>query len=412
MNQDYKLKYQITSSGYYLFPILMFFIVLLLPLKTVLIQDKVFLYRFIKIVILSGFIFIITLRLFILKNLKFYIDEKLILVYFIIAVISNFIINRQYNPHSIGNPIEVILLYLGLSSFFIIRDDSDNKEITQVFKVFSFIPLIHFMGGLLIIKSKVLFNTPFLGLTWNPNFFGLLSFTGAVSALITSIFQEKNSQRTGSIIYLIIFSFNVLATFLSGSRGAILALLIFTIFVIIYSIKKRQFKMKYILMIVLFIFIITTTLFITKIYLFSLLKFYKGISARLRLHFWIDYFIDLYKNFDIVTFLFGKGFSATINNHYPKYSMHNIFLSVLGRYGVINLAIITYIFYRRTVQSLVSGNYYFSFAIISFIISSLFDSQIMIDNLNVPVFFFFMILVKTRNSEQAIDINKPDKEDI
>jgi hypothetical protein len=374
-------------------------VVLLFPLKTTLVQNKDFLYKSIKAVILFGFLPVLYIRFFIIKSKAIFLEEKLIFIYFAIAVISNIIINNQMVIHSVGNPVETLLLFLGLSSYFFILNDENNSIKLHIFKIFSIFPLLHILVELYNRKTGQLFSTPFKGLTWNQNFFGFISLTGFISAICAAILLSKKNKKGTKIIITISF-INFLGVFLSGSRGSILGATIYFLFIFIWIIKNQMIRKRVIYYVFLLSIIFILIIYNFDIYKLSFLKFNKKNYIDLRFIFWINYFKDFISNISLKVLLFGKGFTGIINTSHPHHSMHNILISILGRYGILNLLIMLYIFFKQIIKLHTSGFHYLSFAVISILVYSFFDSQILIDNLNLPVFYFFTILLMPRNEDK------------
>lgn len=308
---------------------------------------------------LSIFMFLI----FKIRKIKF---DKSIVPLLLIFVLS--VLSLNYSI-SVENSINYILILIGLllsRIFFDNCDKKDNKIPTKVFYLFSFIHVIAtiiylvFPSFIQTIDKIILTNK---GYTYNVNLYrygcyaGICSDHGA-NAIFISIFLaiaiEKvfNKSSVKNIVMLIL---GIIALFLTGKRGYIIACAIALIITFIYYNKDNKQLIKKFLSIVSLVGILVIILNTIPATSFVFERFTELSNEGNVLNGREETYRNLLQNISRNPIL-GSGINTTtiINKGNDG---HNIYLQIFSELGIFGFFSLLYLILKNLIQVFKTKNY-------------------------------------------------------
>ncbi len=339
------------------------------------------------------------------NGLTFRIDEKLIFVFITLMIFSGILSGEQLYVN-IVEPLIIGFSYLCISSFWIIHKDK-KFLIIILYTVF----IISILNILLIIIPDInslaasksvnefivlINNKNNFGIPINPNRFGYSLLIGFLSSTSLFMYYKIKKGYMISILFFLHSCIFIIFILVSRCRNCILSSFIFSIVVlfILFNDIKEIFNKKWFFILLSAIFLI----FIAGIIRTGLLdiiieKTLKTGSSK-RIDIWIIFLKDQFNNFDIIKFLFGKGYAAKTNILVLKLtSLHNVILETWGRYGIIAsivfISVITYIMvlgFKNKHYRILAG------IVLSFLVYSFFEDMLFFTFFWIEDLFFLFVL--------------------
>lgn len=298
-------------------------------------------YQLITIFVLAlgFFLVVINLRNKLLLN-KFLKDckkNRLIYILCMLLLITSFINNIRYSFINIGSILTIISMIISIYIFYIFipiiiipNYDKYIKSLVLLITFFSFISIIIYFNGSFLGYNATYYKR-ISSIFFDPNYFGTLAALGVI--LCYSI--KKNVK-----FYFLI---NLLGVYYSGSRMAMIALLIVSI---IFYFYRKKLTVKRI--VAFFIMIGVIYLFINFLFNNDYFRVYQGLSSR----------DDLWNiSFDLILKepLYGYGYGSVgtlMKSEGAKNgSSHNSYLDQILMYGIPYFII----YFSITLKSLVRG---------------------------------------------------------
>lgn len=335
----------------YLFSILIF-------LNPFFITQKYFLFFRYKLLVIQILIFLITILFFISSQYKFNKNKQIHLLIAILYLLYNVIrtLFSEYPFYGLDllvYLIPAIILFIILSQIQI--NKSERNLIAGAF-VFSFV--ISIIPGYFLQSHTVVCFTR-LSLNWaNPNYYAsyLLIHISLFAYLWKVSFRKNQKRNVRKYLFLLLFILTILFLLWTQSRGGFLAFIImFTILILIYSIKKAKLKLLIIsIMIILVLFIglyytfqsirPTTIIFRERIYksTFEYIKdfWFSGSGVGTFAHYFPKYRLSDYKLIgqeDIITHTHNEFLEQWAETGLIGLLLFIAFIVIIMRYGLKNI---------------------------------------------------------------------------
>lgn len=316
-------------------------------------------------------------------------QRELVSLFFYIMILFVYLINFKYVLKRISNLILFIMitfLVIILFNYILYPDNFKYIDIVSiVFSVFSFFSFIFYTS----LKNKDIFFILFIQSVYIQSFFSILYF---LSIYFNNTFFYSMSYsyyifpllllliwkmfKSFKIIDLFLFLLNLMFLIIIGSRGPLVAVMIFLIILFVNKIIKFRNKSQFLINVSLVTFLFLLIININKIiiYLINILSNH-GIKSR-AISLFLDPSADFSSGRDILYYytlnyinkrpILGYGIlgDRKVLHAYP----HNIFLELLMQYGIIigSLILITLlglIFYRFLKKSNNKEKYFFAFSL-------------------------------------------------
>ncbi len=357
------------------------------------------------------------------NGLTFRIDEKLIFIFIALMIFSGFL-SGEHLYVNIVEPLIIGFSYLCVSSFWIMHND--KKFLTIIFYtvfiisiinlLFIIIPDINILAGSESVNDLIVAinNKNNHGIPVNPNRFGyslLIGFLSSTSLFMYSIIKKGYMISMLFFLHSCIFFIFILV---SRCRNCILSSVIFSIFilVILFNEIKEIFKNKRFVFLLSAIFISFITVIICTGLLDIIIEKTLQAGSSKRIDIWTIFIKDQFNNFDIINFLFGKGYAAKTNILVLKLtSLHNVILETWGRYGIIASILFISVMIYIMVKGFRNKNYRILTGIIlSFLVYSFFEDMLFFTFLWIEDLFFLFVLYaplvlnNKKNSSSAVSI--------
>jgi len=374
--------------------------------------DNLYIKRGIKLVVISIFLFYSTMRFLYVKQ-KLFWDEILMILFVSLSLFSSIVINSKTSILNFANPFEIISVYIGISSLYVFLKEKVQVDFLPFFlKGYLFLVLTHliFIVGYsyevffdylgqnnFSLEALTSFSWKTLGINYNPNQVGYIMLVGLM--IIYVYFFSNSFFRKIELIFLFFAIFFIsFIMILSFSRGAVFSFILFFICALFFYYKNGGFtKLKKEIIYLLVFFLFSLIFFASSglLYNFSM-KFQLGTNGRL--DFWIAFLKDQFAIFPDKHFWWGYGFTSKVNLVDKHYSLHNLYLSLWGRYGLGAMIIVLINFLYLLKKNYTEGKNKFIFIIpVIYLFYGLFETKIIVDNINlIALFFWFMILLPIR----------------
>lgn len=311
------------------------------------------------LIAVSIFMFII----FKIKKIRFNTSTVPWLLIFVLSILS-----LSYSI-SVEKSINYILILVGLliSKIFLDScDKNDNKIPTNVFYLFSFIHVIATIIYLIFpeliqtIDKNILTNK---GYTYNVNLYrygcyaGICSDHGA-NAIFISIFLAIAIEKVfnkSSIKNVLMVILGIIALFLTGKRGYLIACTIALIITFIYYNKDNRQLIKKFLLIVSLASILVVILNTIPATSFVFERFVALSDEGNMLNGREDMYKKLLQNISRNPFL-GNGINTTtiINNGNDG---HNIYLQIFSELGILGFLLLLYLILANLILIFKTKNY-------------------------------------------------------
>lgn len=342
-------------------------------------------------------LYILLYKRFIIKKIWLSKDEVIVLLFCFIGIISSMLLSRHFSYKNISVLKEFAVVYLGI--VFLVRDDEFNdKWLKQTLYLFAFLFTVHNITAFSIWIISRNFSDGIIGLFNNSNNFGFLAMASCL--LFTALLVHciiYNNTKAFKYYFLSLF-FSIIVLFLSFSRASILGYISYVIILAGLAFTrglKIKFSRKLIYSISISLFVFIAILFIEmKFHLLNEIK-KDGIFTGPRFTFWKIFINNEMNTFPSFYSFFGEGFSrVSINPVNPGWNMHNIFLEIIGRNGLIGLFLFFYFLIYVIKKIMVEKQLWiFSPMIFAFITNAMFESQIVYTNTNTAAIFFMFSII-------------------
>lgn len=361
--------------------------------------------RIVKVVMLLIFSLFIV-KAYTARKFTFHLDEKLVILYTLFALISGLIIHQQFNSENIGLPLEFMLTYLGITAYFRLTSDNNNY-VKYLYPLFIILSVIHI--------TAAFYPSPY---TWTsfgwrglfdlPNNYGQICMSGIIALFIIFFYHIERRDRTVPIIAIILILAALYALFMSKSRGAFLGLGVYiSITLVLFIIYKKYTLLHRNMYIILMLTSVITIVLLVKTGTLQafIAKFDQGTTYRS--DFWLTFIKNQLHDFPGKSFFFGKGYGVHSINPVPDEfgrGLHNYLLDIWGRFGLFPLLIIMTLLSYISLATIKSKTLWFIAAVpISYVVHGMIKSTITISTLNLSMLFFFFTLAHILHHSRFIE---------
>ena len=335
--------------------------------------------------------------------------ETLIVIFTVITLISKLII-KSTDVIDYAHPIVFCLNILSITTIISYSENHDQLTnylfvsiitlaLLQMFYLFFTTPILQNIRNI----SHVTYSEILPASTHNPNRMGIIALTGAICSLYMYNLYFKTKKKF-NITFLIFFAIFVFFITISGSRSSLLGISVATIaFVIIKFIENTDIEneskgntitLQLVLMIISII-IVMIILVVTGVLQNFIEKFNNnGLSHRDII--WETFLKEQLNSFPNASFFFGQGYHKFKNPYWPEHAnMHNFFLEIWGRHGLISALLITLLIIHSLYNHIkikplrINIPFLIAFIFVNIFESNFYTRIFTIDN---QVFFFIAIL--------------------
>jgi len=243
-----------------------------------------------------------------------------------------------------GTRIENVLYVIFIVTIFCIFIDKKDSFIVNKFS-------LAFAISSLVLSIFFIVNRDLFTVTYNyvqgmersgwtdPNYFGTILGIGAVSSIIELIRNKKNSLIV-RIIFIASIALSLPTIFISASRGAVLALIVSFVIILMFSQIKAKYKLFIVLIAVIFTFYLYNNSYFDLL-IYRIENDDGGGSGRSEI--WQNK-LDFYLNRgNIMNWLIGFGnYGGLKIGLNETVGFHNDYLAFLVEYGLIGLILFLY----------------------------------------------------------------------
>ena len=294
----------------------------------------------------------------------------------------------------------------------------DEKSIVNVLLMFFSISMIYLLSSLYTIVSDYsrIAALPrqqqawnIIGISYNPNDFANQMLLGIMAIGSLSIYYIYHQEHKVKALLLFLFiPIETIFIFLGNSRGALFGLVIYLFILMIYVIINKiitwdDIKKHRKTVIILFSISSMFLLFLIASGIFTgfFSKFDHGTSHRYEM--WAAFFRDNLDHFPRLKLFVGEtytGFHNTLAT-YVRYEnpvtvphLHNFFLEGVGRYGLINMLIISYVIVDGIRKGFKSKALWFlSIIPFGFMAREMFEANLLISTFRWEMIFFWFAII-------------------
>lgn len=315
-----------------------------------------------------------------------------------------FVLTVIVNLFSSGNIAQIsyaLLIYFLVMRFYMDTSSVDLPRVMSLcLSIASFVISIEF----LLVGHNFLSDLEgFDRQGWtDPNYFGSMIGMGVLASL-TSLFNrwEKKVSINLFLIFSILISIYTIIT--TGSRGAIVALLIGILVLLILTKIRVKYKILFVIASIFVIFFLYTNSFLD----FIIFRFQSGDeTAGGRTLIWFTKIEAFVNQSNILEWLFGYGFENAFSLGYShKMGFHNDYLAIFVGYGITGIILfIAFLLYPILTSVTNKSFVYACIAYLAVVIMSL--EPISSGNLTFVYFYIFAMILGHQSSRNFKQINE------
>lgn len=354
--------------------------------------------KFGKTIIVPYIIFYFFYKFINKKNLK--IDNSLLLLFsFLIIGSINYLFTVGEYDGLLYSMIFISYLFYFCFLIYEFKESYGENFFEILIKKLKNIFLFNILLGFLI---AFLVNQPL----WVPNkdtldFGGFLGGSLLFGWLSLSFFFCLYIQNNKNIIDYFLIIISIIFIFISGGRGAQLALISFFLFSLYFKLKYvyLHYYLYLILKIVLVIFILFLIYF--TIINFSFEQINKMTTGRLFIWdisiknifyndiFYFGYGINTYSEYLLNKYLKISYYFQNLKQSDGNLSLHSSYLTILSAGGIISLLAFFHVIYKALIKN---KDYLFSSLIFALLVGAIVEQFIMSPNIPISILFWLTII--------------------
>lgn len=301
-----------------------------------------------KLFVLAGFLFVVVFFIGNISHGKMTINirNKYLLFFILFAIIHTFIccvlyFIGVYDYFSLGelikNPVFILIAYCVCLHF------SSNENVSYTFMkwyIFSTIITIFFFNNYIYDGSQSTgYVARMCGSFDNPNAFATCLLVGIFFNIYLVFKNIIDKKRIRVILYTCTFLILILAIVLSGSRGAMLGLLIGIVVFIFSNTTSRKIRRSFVLFGLLaggVLFYFFRSEIIQYLSRFSNTTLNSSFASNERWVIWRSFLENIDKYFLLGT---DRATMLSLNTQTSHSTPHNIYLAILVRYGFVGFVL-------------------------------------------------------------------------